>query len=203
LGDARLQANGANVRSLTIYLPNRHPFHTKRTGSINMFSVALESCQDLGTNQCEIKMFRKRLSQHTVIIDLEVEEVRNVRPRTSSFDDCELNRIDERCCSPIILQIEDRCSTPTNIPIQFSEARCCTPPTFQIKSSEVRRCIRPMSSRDCNIDVPLAPIRETLIARPTRFFNNEDETRKDRTAILKKFTSGNMSWTRTASHGLQ
>jgi hypothetical protein len=138
--------------------------------------------QDMAAAQCDIRMLRKRPLQHSVIIDLEIEEVaRDVRPRCVLSEDRTSEEIAERCFTPISLPVEDRCSTPT----QTSEARCCTPPTVTIKSShdsnEDRCCTPlkiPLNSRDFKMNVPLAPIREALIARPTQFFNSEDQTRR-------------------------
>jgi hypothetical protein len=142
-----------------------------------------DSCikrQDLGSNQLEIGMLRKRSLPDSVDIDLEIKEVaRDVRPRSSCE---ESRRVEQRFCTPADLQIEFsevRCSTP----VQSSESRCCTPPTFPIKSSEARsseaRCCTPLTNpmRILKVDIPLAPIRETLIARPTRLFNSTNEDR--------------------------
>ncbi len=168
-----------------------------------MRSAPLESCsllQDMAAAECEIGMLRKRSLQQAVIIDLEFEELaRGVRPRSSSPDDCTFKEIGERCFTPISLPIEylsqDRCSTPT----QPREARCCTPPTVPIKanhdSSDYRCCTPftiPLNSRDFKMDAPLAPIRETLIARPKHFFNNQDQTTRGWTSNLARFMSGSM-----------
>jgi hypothetical protein len=214
-GDVRLQdcaTIGANVRGVTIYFPNGQiPVLDLKNSRTSMFRVALESCQDLGTTQCAIRMFRKQPVPHSVIIGLEVDEVRDVRPKTLSHDDCKTlshddckalshndcqwAKIDERCCTPISLPIDDRCSTPTNFPIQSTEARCCTPPTFPIKFSEgsCTPLTIPMNSRGLKMDIPLAPIREMLIAKPTRVFNSEGQTRRGWTGSLELFMSGNVS----------
>jgi hypothetical protein len=111
-----------------------------------------------------------------------------ILPIESSEDRCStpIQSGDTRCSTPPIFPIksieartsEDRCSTP----IRSGETRCCTPPTFSIKSIEAGCCTPltfPMNPRDFKRDnIPLAPIRETLIARPSRFINSDQARRR-------------------------